>query len=563
MAFVEQHHAVLNHWGLPGIYVGDVGSFDDILHFWNLRATDTQLRFYDPVHAPRLKAWCDAWLDTLPPAQSLGRAGEAAVWSRRDYPFDVADIGRPVARSYVDQLLWNGFNVKAPIMYFGAASVLASIDRLDTVPKLTFALAERPKTENGSLSDQKYVVSVEPGIGLYKDDLNTLHLPFMPELNEFYGRNAHYRYDAARSEPESLGIFVSGSTDHLTMHAIDATRLITAVFKSAGIAASSSSAGRVCSRLIRQMGGLDDCRVFRIGGVRDLIENHNPDQSFTRSMAKLTILAEGTDHPLADYQSLYIEQRDPGSRLTNDAVLAHLLNKEIFRPGLKLSCPSCRLEFWRSVDDARTKTECEYCGHVFNLGPQLKDRDWAFRRSGLFGRNDNQEGALPVILTLQQLANTLDMSGSTFATALELTSDGADIAKCETDFVLMPKRMTDSKVEIVIGECKTRQPITAQDVDNLRRVADAFPSDRFSVFVVFSKLGDFNDDEIGLIQALNQDHRCRAIMLTTRELEPWHVYELTQQEFDIGTYGVSLSDMALVTKAVFFDRQRKPQAAAS
>jgi hypothetical protein len=464
-----------------------------------------------------------------------------------------------VTRFFVDENVWNGLNVKAPIMHFGEASVLASVDRSDTVPKLTFALAERPETENGSLSDQKYVVSVEPGIGLYKDDLNTLHLPFTPALNEFYGRNAYYRYDAARAEPGSLGIIVSGSTDHLTIYAVDATRLITALFKSAGIAVNPSPAGLVCSRLIRQMGGLDDCRVFRIGGVRDLIENHDPDQSFTRSTAKLTILAAGTDHPLADYQSLYIEQRAPGSKLTNDAVLAHLLNKEIFRPGLKLSCPSCRLEFWRSVDDVRTRTECEYCGHVFNLGPQLKDRDWAFRRSGLFGRNDNQEGALPVILTLQQLANTLDMTGTTFATALELTPDGADIAKCETDFVLMPRRESDSRVEIAIGECKTRQPITAQDVDNLRRVADAFPEDRFSVYVVFSKLGDFDDDEIALIRTLNQGDRRRAIILTTRELEPWHVYERTEKEFEIDRHGVSLSDMALVTQAVFFDQRRRPQ----
>lgn len=195
-----------------------------------------------------------------------------------------------------------------------------------------------------------------------------------------------------------------------------------------------------------------------------------------------------------------------------------------------------------------------------NHGPQLRDRDWAFRRSGLFGHNDNQEGSLPVILTLQQLANVLDMSGTTFATAIELAPDGADIAKCETDFVLMPRRDTDGRVEIAIGECKTRQPVTAQDVENLGRVADAFPEDRFSVYVVFSKLGDFDDDEISLIRALNRDNLRRAIILTTRELEPWHVYERTEKEFEIDKQGTSLSEMASVTQAVFFDRRRKQQA---
>lgn len=98
-----------------------------------------------------------------------------------------------MTRSFVDENVWNGLNVKAPIMHFGEASVLAAVDQSDAVPKLTFTLAERPKTESGSLSDQKYVVSVDPGIGLYNDDLNTLHFPFMPELNDFFGRNAYYR----------------------------------------------------------------------------------------------------------------------------------------------------------------------------------------------------------------------------------------------------------------------------------------------------------------------------------------------------------------------------------
>lgn len=148
-----------------------------------------------------------------------------------------------------------------------------------------------------------------------------------------------------------------------------------AIFATIGIEAKPSPAGRVCDRLIRQMGGLDSCRVFRIGGVRKLIESYRPDQSFTLSRAKQMIYGKGTDHPLARYQGLYIEQREFGSRLTSDAVFAHLLRKEIFRPGLKLTCPSCQLDYWRSLDDLRTRNECEYCGNLFNLGPQLKDRD--------------------------------------------------------------------------------------------------------------------------------------------------------------------------------------------
>lgn len=554
-AFVERHFAVRNHWNRPGIFIGDATSFGDLVQFWNLRATATELQFYDPAHSARLDMLRDTWLERVSRAYPTGHPGGAAIWGRGDDPFDTTFLPGPITQIQVDEHLWNGLNVKAPVMHFGEESVLASVDRSRSTPNLTFALPGRPKIENGSLSDQKCIVSIEPGIGLYGDDLHTLHFPAVPELNEFYSRNAYYGPDAVRAEPGSLGVVISGSTNHLTVRALDATQLIAAVFRSVGIAAAPSSAGLVCSRLIRQMGGLDGCRVFRIGGVRDLIEGYGPDQSFTTSAAKMTIRAHETDHPLSDYQDLYIEQRDIGSGLTNDAVFAHLLEKEVFRPGLKLCCPSCRLDFWRSLDDVRTRTECEYCGHVFNLGRQLRDRDWAFRRTGLFGRSDNQEGALPVMLTIQQLAKVADMSGSTFATALSLVPGGADIANCETDFVLLPRATGDGPVEIAIGECKTRQPISAEDVENLRRVADAFPRDQFRVYVVFAKLAEFSEDEIALIEGLNEDHHLRAIVLTTRELEPWHVYERTREAYEIDPHAVSLSSLAATTQTVFFDRR--------
>jgi len=41
---------------------------------------------------------------------------------------------------------------------------------------------------------------------------------------------------------------------------------------------------------------------------------------------------------------------------------------------------------------------------------------------------------------------------------------GATIKDCETDFVLVNNLSMEQKIQIVIGECKSRKEITAQDV---------------------------------------------------------------------------------------------------
>ncbi len=553
---LRRHYSVRPKWRQPGFYLGDANDFDDLVTFWNLRAADTALQFYDPSHAERLDHLKDQWLGRIPPLLKLNRPQRTAVWSRRrPAPEELLTFGENLSVCQVGPEYWNARDAKVPIMVFGDGDALASIDNSAERPSISFTIPNSPVKEVGQFSAQHYVAVIEPGAGLFRNERFTLNFPFIPELNEFYARNSIFHWNNARVEPGGLGVIVDGSANHLSMRAIDTGKLLEAIFSAFGIVAMPSAAGLVCNRLIRQMGGIDDCRVFRIGGVRDLIAKYSPDQSFTTSAAKQIIRAQNTGYPLSAYQDLHIELRKPGEHLTNDAVLAHLLRKEIFRPGLKLDCPNCQLDFWRSLDDVRTRVDCEYCGHQFHIGPQLRDRDWAYRRSGLFGRNDNQEGAISVVLTLQQLAHMHDISPSLFGTAMSLVSKGAAIEPCETDFVFVTSRGRDHRLQVAIGECKTRHPITEDDVQNLLRVARAFPEDRFDVFLIFAKLAAFTEAELEMIGAANEEHVQRVILLTDRELEPWSPYERTAKEFDINPIVVDLEGMANTTHSVFFEKR--------
>jgi hypothetical protein len=52
---MERHYAVQNHWDFPGFYVGEAGDFDDLVNFWNLRAAEIPLQFFDPRYVDRLR----------------------------------------------------------------------------------------------------------------------------------------------------------------------------------------------------------------------------------------------------------------------------------------------------------------------------------------------------------------------------------------------------------------------------------------------------------------------------------------------------------------------------
>ena len=556
---LQKHYSVKNYWGHPGFYIGNAGNFEDLVNYWNLRATDTHIIFFDPSHANRFDGIRAKWLDVLRarPTGCFKSENAIAIWAKdRDEQRDLRAFGKGLRICTVDTGVWNGLNVKAPYMYFSEGTSLATIGTSSGKPRVSFQLPPKPFSEERWTHNQHLVVSTDLGIGLFGNERFTLTTPYVPELNEFYGRNCYFEWDKARVEPDGLGIISHASRSDLSLDALDVSLLIEKMFQVAGITAIPSKPGLIASRLIQQMGGLQNCRPFKISGVRSLIERFGPDQSFTRSGAIQTIRAKDPatqEVRFSLYEDLFIEERTFRSKLTPDAVLSYLLKKNVFRAGLEFDCPSCRLEFWTALDDLSTELDCTYCGNRFNVTPHLNHRgDWRFRRSGLFGRYDSQEGAIPVVLTLQQLDTIFGSREMFYTTAMELRSATGKIKKCEADFVVVVPKHQDGRIQIAIGECKTRKPITEEDIGNLESVAAAFPASRFDVFVILVKLTDFSQDEITWAASLNDEYHRRAILLTERELEPYHLYERTAVELNVNKIAVSFEDMANITHQIYF-----------
>lgn len=71
--------------------------------------------------------------------------------------------------------------------------------------------------------------------------------------------------------------------------------------------------------------------------------------------------------------------------------------------------------------------------------------------------------------------------------------------------------------------------------------------------MVLAKLCPFTAEEIALAKTLNDKYRRRAVLLTARELEPYHFFERTKLEFaNINEYASRLEDLAAATAEMYF-----------
>lgn len=566
---LRRHYSVGAGWDSPGFFVGDATSVDDLVCYWNLRASDISLWFVDPNHLQRYTSIIPGWEMRMREMVSHRHEFDrhVAVWSRRE---NIDEARRPFGDRQlmgcpVSEHSWNGRNVRPPMMHFDEVSTLGVIGRESGKPKVSFPLNEKPFCGDTWFHTQHLVASVSFIGGLYGNEQHTLNPPFVPELNEFFARTMHFDYDRLRIESGRIGLVIDAADTDAFLYVLPVDDLVERMFDLAGYSTRLSSGGLITRQLIAQLGGLQGARVFKIPGVRRLLKTHGPLAAFTKKGALPLIGGKDPDNPhakFADHQNLYIERRPSGTKLEPHAVFSYLVEKGLFRIGAELTCPNCRMASWIALDSVKQRVVCELCGHEYDTTRQLVNGQWYYRRSGVLGAEKNAQGAVAVALTLQQLETNLSggLHNGLYSPSLNLEpKDGADVPKCEVDFVWVIPRPYQRRTVIILGECKDQGPIKLEefekDIRNLRRVADAFPRNRFKTFVLLAKLSPFTPEEIERAKTLNDKYQARAILLTARELEPYHIYERTKREFDIKGYGSTPEDLALATVKMYFKEQ--------
>ena len=562
---IQRHYSVQTGWNYPGFFVGNADNLDDLICHWNLRASDIPLFFIDPRHLARFSEIIPPWEEMM--RESVTHRHEwdrkLAVWTRGE-DVESARAHFPDTQLMlcsVSETTWNGLNVRPPMMHFDQVSVLGVMGRDNGRPKVSFPLNEKPFCGDTWFHTQHLVASLSFLGGLYGDDHHTLRPPYLPELNEFCARTMHFEYSKLRLESERIGVVIDAADTDAWLYALPVADLVERIFRLAGYQSTLSNGGLITRQLIARLGGLQGARAFKIHGVRRLIKTHGPSASFSRNEALQLIGRTDPEHPNAkftDHEDLHVGPRPRGEKLTPPMVFSHMVKKGLFRIGHNLVCPNCRLPSWIALDNLKQRVVCELCGEEHDATAQLVDGGWAYRRSGILGTEKNAMGAIPVALTLQQLDTNLSSSRSesAYSLSLNLTPEGATTNSCEIDFAWIIPRTYPRKTAIILGECKDVGPIKPEefkrDIETLVRIADALPAKRFKTFLLVSKLSPFTADEIECAKALNTEYKQRAILLTERELEPYHVFERTKAEFDIDRYAGSPEDLAKATAKMYF-----------
>lgn len=567
---LQQHYEYRNRWAYDGFYIGHADNFQDVIDFWNLRATDTHVVFYDPTYAGRLQKRQQDALSSFVSRNkgAMSNTPPFALWGRSlaILQKEASEWALSARLCKIDITSWNGANIIVPYMYFTEHQVMGI---QSTTPsgksRITIQPPAHPFDDDVFSQGQQMVVAIQPRLSQLIDHTTTLQLSFIPELNSYYDRACHSGVGlcCTRIEPDGIGFIECVRYHDLSFQPINTAELIHNLFAHYGMETAFSDAGLLTQRLIHQIGGLQCCRIFKFQGVRNLVDQFTPFDSFTWGGATKIIF--GSKESFEKHKDIYLE----GGEVKNaNELFKKLLQKNVFSVGLDLKCPECLLSFWTPCNRLNNTATCEKCGHNFNMLPHLHDSGgWKFHPSSLFITRDKQKGAIPVILTLQLLELELGWGEMPYCSSTIFRKKGLSPFEGESDFVIiLPKPNAEGKVEVILSECKSKGAenaegkleggkITDKDIEKLKTIAAALPTDQFCVYVIFSKLAPFSKEELDRIASLIP-LGIRPIVFATEDLEALHPYAILLQKHSQARYTGRLKNMADITDSLILSDRK-------
>lgn len=548
------------------LYVGSGSSFEDVLHFWNLRAAGIPVLFCNYNNLKRWSSFIQAYLEKLQerlqrrpvnskfgpdiiPVYYYGLKDSDIEVFRQSFNVNARFSSRNLKTPRSNRL---SFPIKPVAPFLQERVVLANVERENSryevsceLPPLSFI---DPNDQRARF--QNFVAMFSP-FTEFAYPLHTIRVPLLRGLLEDFGRDILFDPHNAVLQEEGIGLVTSSFRGSKNLHPISYDVLVERVLRYVGIKSELSQAGILAKTLVEQLGGLEGSRVLKIRGVRKLIKAYSVNDNFDKGAARCHINDSGD---IERFESLYIK----GAKATAELAFDTLLEKGLIRTGLDLQCAKCHLSNWLPVNRLDESWSCEYCGEKQPIATLLASSagKWRFRKSGLLGKDNNQEGAIPVLLTLLQFERILEHHGFVYSTGIKLNGNNIDceVNLCILQYIRHEQASWDfqSKLEIGIGECKDEGgSIDDNDAQKLKEVYRRLNTEDIRCYLIFSKAADnFSEKEILLFKTLRKEG-IPLILFTNNELEPYYPYEKLQKASSRTLFANTLQEMSWISSSTY------------
>lgn len=308
----------------------------------------------------------------------------------------------------------------------------------------------------------------------------------------------------SRTVPASEEIFFAWLADH-------------------GWKAELSPPGILAKQIYRRLGGYPQLLANR--SVIGLIEYMNGGSVGKNGMP-------GTDDRLSAEREVAVGEMK--SRLKGphgkSTFYETLLEKGIFKLGLKTKCPNCQRSTWFVLSALKEMLDCPKCLSSFAAAGNVDQSSsgWFYRTAGPFSVPNFADGAYTVLLTLDALGDRM-FSGLRTTSVPSFVATSSDKEQLEADCAMFWRETIGGEVSdgLLFGECKTYGLFEAKDFERMRYIGDTFPG----AVLVFSTLREtLTKSEIAALTRLAKAGRKYwkaerpinpVLILTGRELLTW------------------------------------------
>lgn len=267
-----------------------------------------------------------------------------------------------------------------------------------------------------------------------------------------------------------------------------------------------SGAGKIAKRLIEVLGGpagtglVNDVEFVRLLG--------DAYKSSTRDIPHRALFS--TLMRLHRNEQAAVQRR-----------IEALLQRNVFRFGIRLQCQNCGQQNWFSLEEARESLTCAGCLDELRFPTAMPPKEpcWSYRPLGPFAAQGHAHGAYVVASSIRMLQS---MGGFTPQTSWipSFTLSNSD-TELEADFGILwaASGVRHNRPQFVLGECKTFDYFRRGDLKRVRALASRFPNAAIVFSTFRNSLSPEEKRAIGRFATSGRKQwRTPVIVLTAREL---------------------------------------------